>query len=291
MIHLASPSGEQSQCTEAELHTMHSNGQLLPGTLYWREGMADWLPVETFFGDVVGTESLSNPNAAPQSNRYHFRKDIKGLAKVVLVLLFLGVVGDLVSLYSDVLEKKLLARDFTMEEANINDARQSVIGIATLILYVVTAIPFLMWISRANANCHGFHARGMRFTPGWAVGWYFIPIMNLFRPYQVMAEIWKVSKRPQDWESLSTPGIVSAWWALWLIAAFVGRLYFRLAMKAETIPELQSLSNLSLFVDVLSVFLTLVAFKLVSSITRMQTDLVESNALIEKGDSPSAGTW
>ena len=32
-----------------------------------------------------------------------------------------------------------------------------------------------------------------RFSPGWSVGWWFIPALNLLRPYQVIKEIWRGS--------------------------------------------------------------------------------------------------
>jgi len=52
MIHLQTPSGKKTQCTEAELYERRANGQLEPGTLYWRDGMDQWRPFETFFDDT-----------------------------------------------------------------------------------------------------------------------------------------------------------------------------------------------------------------------------------------------
>ena len=30
----------------------------------------------------------------------------------------------------------------------------------------------------------------MTFTPGWIAGWFFVPIMNLFRPYEAVKELY-----------------------------------------------------------------------------------------------------
>ena len=46
---------------------------------------------------------------------------------------------------------------------------------------------------RANYNARQLGAADMRFTPGWAVGWHFIPIAWFWKPYQAMTEIWRAS--------------------------------------------------------------------------------------------------
>jgi hypothetical protein len=95
---------------------------------------------------------------------------------------------------------------------------------------VATAIVFLLWIYRASRNLHSLGALGQRFSPGWAVGWWFIPIMFFFRPYQVMVEIWKGStpratrEATFDWKAESVSTLLPWWWACWIaqfFAAFV----------------------------------------------------------------------
>ena len=56
------------------------------------------------------------------------------------------------------------------------------------LLWVATAVFFLMWMFRASKNLQSLQSYSQRFSAGWAVGWWFIPIMSFFRPYQVMAE-------------------------------------------------------------------------------------------------------
>ena len=62
----------------------------------------------------------------------------------------------------------------------------------------------------------------MDFTPGWAVGWNFIPIANLWKPYQAIKEIWVTSagehltRHPPPWYML-------AWWLAWIGFQIVDR--------------------------------------------------------------------
>lgn len=58
---------------------------------------------------------------------------------------------------------------------------------ATLLQFMTMMASFVfigMWIYRAAWNGRVFAgARQLDFTPGWSVGWYFLPIANLWKPY------------------------------------------------------------------------------------------------------------
>ena len=58
---------------------------------------------------------------------------------------------------------------------------------------LATSVAFLMWIHRAYRNLPALRGTPLKCSPRWAVGYYFIPILNFFRPYQVMKEIWRES--------------------------------------------------------------------------------------------------
>jgi hypothetical protein len=100
-------------------------------------------------------------------------------------------------------------------------------GIA-LILYVIVlivcAIVFLMWLYRARRNLPALGVADVRWSPGWSIAWWFIPIMSLFRPYQVVKETWRASDPTSlsQWSSERPPGIYGWWWGLFLVYGFVG---------------------------------------------------------------------
>lgn len=94
---------------------------------------------------------------------------------------------------------------------------------------VATAVAFCRWFYRAYANLPALGERTPRFTPGWAIGYFFIPFLNLFRPYQAAKEIWAASTR-------SPHGLLVAWWALWLLANFAGNANATFALRQEDEP-------------------------------------------------------
>jgi hypothetical protein len=115
-------------------------------------------------------------------------------AQWVSISLILIVALDIVAVISDYMQVQLVERAIsgqaiTMAEALANDSRQANIGTGQLVLFIITAILFLMWIYRAHRNPPSLGASGLKYSPGWAVGGFFIPIWNLFRPFQVTTEI------------------------------------------------------------------------------------------------------
>ena len=100
-----------------------------------------------------------------------------------------------------------------------------------LAVYVCTAIVFFVWLYRANANARALGADDMMVRPGWAIGWYFVPLANLAMPFVAMRELWKASTRPKDWQAIPSPATIPLWWACWLIAGFTGILSFRIGME------------------------------------------------------------
>lgn len=88
------------------------------------------------------------------------------------------------------------------------------------------------WIYRASVNAHAM-SDTMDVSPGWAVGWYFIPFANLVKPFQAMREIWHVSHGSSGGFRDGTPSIVGWWWALWLASNVLGNVAWRLDAKGD----------------------------------------------------------
>jgi hypothetical protein len=94
-------------------------------------------------------------------------------------------------------------------------------------LYIFAVVIFLVWLYRSSSNLGALRTRTQEFSPGWAVGWWFIPIASLFRPFQAVREIWSQSD-PEFDASLGfapqntggAPAYMSFWWFFWLTSNF-----------------------------------------------------------------------
>ncbi|MGE4183207.1 MAG: DUF4328 domain-containing protein [Limisphaerales bacterium] len=184
-----------------------------------------------------------------------------------------------VALWSGWLEIQLLQRaaDGTAvseAEAAVSDSRQAFLGGLYFVVFMVTGVLFLRWTYLANRNARGLGATGMQFTPAWAVGWYFIPFATLWKPYQALKETFKASHPDfvENWREAPHPTILSLWWALWLMANFIGQAVLRTALRAETIEELLVSSWITFLSDGLDLPLGVVVLVIVRKLQSWQSD-------------------
>jgi hypothetical protein len=101
--------------------------------------------------------------------------------------------------------------------------------LSNFVIYIGAVIAVAMWIHRGHRNLHEAGIPDLRFSPGWAVGWYFVPIAFLFMPFQAMRELWTVSHNRSDSFSASAPGNLGMWWAFWIIGNILGNVSFRMS--------------------------------------------------------------
>lgn len=140
---------------------------------------------------------------------------------------------------------------------------------------IATAVAFLMWTYRAARNLPSLGSVGQRFSPRWAVGWWFVPVMFFFRPYQVAAEIWKGSAPDSaqghtvDWKAGPVSPLLAWWWALWIASNIVGFLASFLEGESErSIGALQ----IELLGDAVSIAAAALAVAVVWRTTKRQEE-------------------
>ena len=143
---------------------------------------------------------------------------------------------------------------------------------AEIAIGLTTAILVLTWIYRANHNARQLGAADMHFTPGWAVGWYFVPIAWFWKPYQAMREIWRASVSPSDWRAVPVSTLLRWWWGLWIVR-FGGALEIVGWVANRNLDEAgtETVEVATELVDwVLEIPLALVLLAIVGAVSRMQ---------------------
>jgi hypothetical protein len=63
-------------------------------------------------------------------------------------------------------------------------------GLVAVVGSLTAALFFCLWLHRAAKNLPALGRGGMQFTPGWSVGWFFIPFANLVKPLAAVSELW-----------------------------------------------------------------------------------------------------
>jgi hypothetical protein len=87
---------------------------------------------------------------------------------------------------------------------------------------VAAAVFFGIWVHRAAKNLRGLGRHGMQFTPGWCVGWFYVPFANLVRPFRAVSEVWRASTSDPEsdgngWSMMGTStALLGLWWGTWI---------------------------------------------------------------------------
>jgi hypothetical protein len=142
-----------------------------------------------------------------------------------------------------------------------------------LAVYAVATVLFCVFVHRSNRNARALGAKEMEYTPGWAVGWFFVPIAQLFKPYQAVREIHLASDPdagPGDWRGRPAPAVLSAWWAVYVVSNLAGAISLRVLLSRDA-----AVRALSPWFDVLDglleIPLCLLALAVVRGIHQRQT--------------------
>lgn len=241
--------------------------------------MTDWKPLRQMLPQLANADPLPPPLPRPRSKKqsnYAFRRSPKRLTQSLKVMLWILLGTLIVNLASDFQQLSLAkSGSITTEAATANDARQRMMAFLYLGAFIPTGILFLRWIHRATLNCRGFTS-GMNFTPGWSIGFYFIPFMNLFKPYQAMKEIWQVSRDPFSWQVQATPFILKAWWTLWISSALLTRISLRMKGRVTSPDTLVDATIVSITSSLVDILLIIVAVTMISRISKMQEKLTQT---------------
>ncbi len=185
---------------------------------------------------------------------------------MLLLKIMLGI--EIASLISNYLQYTLLHNPLLTEElADANDIRQQIIAILYSGCFIATMVNFLQWFRRACYNLGQIDEYLSYQQKDTGIVW-FIPILNVYKPYQMMKELYKKTKEHLDdneiqSNSLSRIITLNSWWALWMLSNILGNVSFRLSIKSDTIEELRSLTELDMIINIISVPLTLLAIRVI----------------------------
>jgi hypothetical protein len=139
-------------------------------------------------------------------------------------------------------------------EIDVDTLRTGGAQVAVGGLSLMAAIAFFVWTYRVAANLPSLKAPKQEFSPGWAVGYYFIPIMNLFKPYQALVEIWKGSdpgRYLRETLAEQSTAIVGWWWAAHILAAIASRVVTATANAPNPTPDSLVSQNLGVIFIIL----------------------------------------
>lgn len=203
-------------------------------------------------------------------------------AKIAVIFLWVVLAIQLLSGISSLLQYDLLTRmstgEFDFEEVYANDNREQMIAIVHLVFYLLSTIFFIRWFRRAYFNLHLLR-RDLEFSEGWAAGAWFVPIVNLFRPYQIMTDLYRGMQRELQKRQLTgfdlSFSLVNMWWTVWIVAMIIGQIVFRYALVAENLDELILSTIFQLAISVFQIPLTIITTRIIRNYSEAENALYD----------------
>lgn len=205
-------------------------------------------------------------------------------AKNAITLIWIVLVLEIVSLISgyfqfDLLQTIANGGEISTETATTNDTIVEIIGIIYLIAYIISGVTFILWFRRAYFNLH-LRVNHLSQTEGWAAGSWFVPIVSLYRPYQIMKELYHETRKLLSKKGLIinkniSTDILGWWWTLWIINSVIGQFAFRYSLKAESIDELTISTVASMIGNIAGIPLALITVKVIKDYANIEPKLSE----------------
>jgi hypothetical protein len=170
---------------------------------------------------------------------------LRGRSQIAVGLLVVSAVVSLISIMYELELRGLIGdilagRPVSYTALETADDRTSLVAVLSLAALAGTAVAFVAWFHRAYTNIERLGVSDLRASRGWSIGAWFVPILNLIRPKQLMDDTWRASdpalpaKVGSGWQERPVPGLLHAWWALFLISGVLGNVAGRRIAEAAT---------------------------------------------------------
>jgi hypothetical protein len=160
------------------------------------------------------------------------------------------------------------------------------VGIVQALWFLVSAALFLVWFRRAYINLAPLGARGLRYGRWWTVGAWVLPVFSLFRPKQLLNDIWRASDPAlppdmgDDWRRRPVTPLLGWWWTTFLASILVRSItteavhaaasLMTLGLLPSQLDRFQASADMQVLADLLTMLAGLLAVRVVRRTTLRQ---------------------
>ena len=161
-------------------------------------------------------------------------RQLRGIGFVAILFIGITAILDAVltvkcwNLY-DLAVAYVQGEDVTEDDGIAAIQTLSVVLVITAVVLIVTGVVFLVWLWRARINAEILGGPDtQRRSRGWTIGAWFCPVVNFWYPYQILADIRRVSagRRP------ASGMIVGWWWGLMVVSEVIGEIMIQISRSS-----------------------------------------------------------
>jgi len=177
------------------------------------------------------SEALNSNVTGTLTSQYGSYRSAKVISKILIVCLILQGISTISYTFVYYLfYQSALSNNLT----SINQLSHllQLVAAVVLIIMIVTIIMFCIWTNRSMKNTWALNQfTSQLIKPGWAVGWYFIPIISLWKPIEAV----------QQMRNACSPSLkhfsLAPWWTFWIVSNIIDRISAKL--PADTVEQIK----------------------------------------------------
>lgn len=208
-------------------------------------------------------------------------RPLRGRALWAIVAIVATIVTDLVAVWADLLDVDLMDRlidgeNVPEDELRERDDRQSLVGLLQLAVLVVSVFFFIRWFHASYSNLPLLGQPNLRYRTGWAIGAWFVPFLNLWRPKSIANDIWRGSAPDapeyarEDWGDAPVTPLLHVWWAAWILTSIVAQVAGRAWWRGDTPEDLKNAAQLDMASSFVNVVAAVLAIAVIRALTSRQ---------------------
>lgn len=263
----------QGPVSQPDMADLLLDGDIIGSTLVWTPGQDAWLELSasalsplldsippevppalpdlelakqsdastrSIVSDPYADDTLSPASTAPENGSLQ-GTPLKGLYQWVrpALLLYIGSQALVAAsafatiVFLDDIQNRNVIGDQAISQGNAVDLFYGGSNLAMFLLLLSSGFLFMRFVFRAMKNLHLSQAAGVTISPGWAVGYYFVPILTLWKPLQAMRQIWRGSHDPEN-ANAKVPAAMGWWWAFFIATNILAQV--SMAVQPSTVP-------------------------------------------------------
>ena len=188
------------------------------GDGWWLASDGKWYPPESGTGTLPPPPP---PTTAATATLRNLSSGLTGtLAAFAVAAAVLSVITGAIYLYSySVVTDEQSTFSQRIDAVTTGDVFSGYTILITIVLFIL----LIVWTNQAYKAASSRVTIGRRWSSGWAVGGWFIPIANFIIPKMVLNEIDRMSKQPLDepvgyeWNLLPRTAVADWWWVLYVV--------------------------------------------------------------------------
>ena len=202
----------------------------------------------------------------PPLRRFRNPNDLALVTRIMLALWIGSGVAVLVA------DATVLAATLGGSAMTVDRAVEEAVAAAALAGFasVGTGVAFIVWTRRVYTNLEPLGAMEPRYGTGWAIAGWVVPILNYWRPKQIINDAWRAADptlplgRNTTWRDAPVARVVDWWWALFL-ASSLG------TVATVVLPVSTGTAIVAAIVDVVRLGAAVLAATVVARLSRRQT--------------------